>query len=429
MKILLVAPPFANSRAIRSNVRLPSLGLAYLAAMLEGGGHRVKIIDAGNLGWSWSFLAAEIKRQKADLIGVGSYTQNRDRTFRAMTICRPHARYLVMGGQYVSGRRQEIFKECPELDFGIAGEAEISLPALVKKLERGTDPGDVPGLVTPDRFNPPGSFIEDLDSLPFPARRLLPNDLYYHGLWPGKKTTSLLTSRGCPYRCTYCDRSISGSTWRARSPQNVLDEIEEVVRDLDIHAFAIADEIFTFDSRRVREICQGILDRDLDVQWKCETRADLVDEETLCIMKKAGCSIITYRIESGNQETLDHLKKGFTLPQVRQAVAMARRAGIATMAHFLLGIPVETFAQAMKTIEFARELNADFPNFAFLSPIRGTEFCEEAEVRGWNRHLEVLGLPVAISENWPVEALEEIITIAGREFTKLRQRARESQKK
>lgn len=429
MKVLLVDPPLGTAPLGRKELRLPPLGLAYLAAMLERDGHQVKIIDAENLGWSPSFFAAEIKRQKADLIGMGSYAFGIDKTFRAVKLCRPHTRYLVMGGYYVSGSKQDIFKECPDLDFGIAGEAEISFPALVNKLDQGADPGDVPGLITPDRFNPPGNYISDLDSLPFPARHLLPNDLYRHSLWPGKRITSLSTSRGCPYKCILCNKSVFGPTWRARSPQNVLDEIEEIVKDLKIHAFAIGDEIFTFDKQWVREICRGILDRGLEVQWKCSTRVDLVDEETLGWMKKAGCAIISYGTESGNQASLDYLKKGITLSQIRKAVEMARRAGIATMAHFLFGIPVETLAQAMKTLEFARELNTDLPNFTFLSPIRGTEFCEEAEARGWHQHLEMLGLSVAITENWPVEALEEIQTIASRECTELQQRARESRKK
>ena len=201
------------------------------------------------------------------------------------------------------------------------------------------------------------------------------------------------------------------------------------MKDLNIHAFVIGDEIFTFDRQWVREICRGILDRGLEVQWKCSTRVDLVDEETLGWMKKAGCSIISFGTESGNQATLDYLKKGITLAQIRQAVEMTRRAGIATMAHFLFGVPVETLAQAMKTLEFARELNAEFPNFTFLSPIRGTEFCEEAEARGWSQRLEMLGLPVAMTENWPAAALEEIQTTAIRELRELQRRSRESRKR
>jgi anaerobic magnesium-protoporphyrin IX monomethyl ester cyclase len=419
MKVLLVNPP--DKTASWEARGLPPLGLAYLAAMLERDGYPVKIIDAEALGWSWAFFAGQMRKEKADLIGMGSYTPTAEKTFRAMKICRPHTRYLVMGGPHLSVRKQEIFKECPSLDFGIAGEGDISFPALVRRLDAGAEPGDVPGLVTRDRFNPPGNAIGDLDKLPFPARHLLHNDLYFYGPLCGMKVTSLLASRGCPYQCTYCDRSIFGSKWRARSPQNIIDEIEHIVKDLKIHAFAIGDDIFTFNKQWVREICQGILDRGLDVQWKCSTRVDRVDEETLRWMKKAGCSVIAYGIESGNQVTLDYLKKGLTLAQVRQAVEMTHRAEIAIIGYFMLGIPTETFAQAMKTIEFAKELKVDIPGFTFLSSIQGTEFFEEAEAKGWHQSLKAFGMDVTISENWPIEALMEIYSIALKEFVALDQ--------
>lgn len=240
MKVLLVNPP---RKDVSDMLRIPPLGLAYLAAMLERDGHQVRIIDAENLALSWRSFEAEIKRQKADLIGIGSYTLTMGNTSRAVKICRPYARYLVMGGYYVTESKQDIFKECRSLDLGIAGEGEISFPALVRRLEQGADPQDVPGVITRERFNPPDT-IEDIDGLPFPARHLLPNDIYFFQSFPGKKVTSLLTWRGCPYQCTYCDRSVFGSTWRARSPQSVLDEMEEAVRDLDIGFFIIGDDTF-----------------------------------------------------------------------------------------------------------------------------------------------------------------------------------------
>ncbi|MCJ7495756.1 MAG: B12-binding domain-containing radical SAM protein, partial [Deltaproteobacteria bacterium] len=288
MKIILVHPPSRHPK--RENVVIPPLGLAYLASVLERECHRVRIIDAFAQGQDWNEFEEEIKKAKADLIGIGGMTPTIDNTLRAIEICRPHTRYIVMGGPHFSVHKQEFFKDCPDLDFGIVGEGEESFEGLVKKLEAEKDPWDVPGLVGPEKLNPPGEYLLDLNELPFPARHLLPNQVYRYALWPGKKVTTMITSRGCPYRCIFCDKSIFGSKWRARSTKNVIDEMEQIVKDLKIRSIIIYDDLFTLDKQRVQEICQGILERGLQFEWKCEGRVDRVDGEMLKWMKKAGCS-------------------------------------------------------------------------------------------------------------------------------------------
>jgi radical SAM superfamily enzyme YgiQ (UPF0313 family) len=328
-----------------------------------------------------------------------------------------------MGGPHLSAHRQEFFKDCPDLDFGIVGEGEANFPALVRRLEEGKDPWDVPGLVSPDKLNPPGDFIHDLDGIPFPARSLLPHGAYRYALWPGKKVTTMITSRGCPYRCIFCDKSIFGSKWRARSPKNVLDEMEQIVKEAGIQSVVIYDDLFTLDKQRVKEICQGILERGLRFQWKCEGRVDRVDEEMLAWLKKAGCSLIAYGVESGNQVGIDYLQKGITLSQIRRAFALTRQAGIQPMAYFILGIPVETYAQGLETIRFARELNPDYAQFSILSPFPGTKLYEEAKAKGWYQEVEANNpfdkdqkRPVLISEHWSEESLRKILRQAHRSF-------------
>ncbi len=197
----------------------------------------------------------------------------------------------------------------------------------------------------------------------------------------------MITSRGCPYHCIFCDKSIFGSKWRARSSQNVLEEIEEIVKDFKIKSIIIYDDLFTLNKQRVIEICQGILERGLRVEWKCEGRVDRVDAEMLRWMKKAGCSLIAYGVESGNQIGLDYLQKKITLAQIRQAFELTHKAGIRPMAYFILGIPVETFEQGLKTIEFARELKPEYAQFSILSPYKGTKLYEEAKAKGWYREV------------------------------------------
>ncbi|MGE5253637.1 MAG: B12-binding domain-containing radical SAM protein, partial [Planctomycetaceae bacterium] len=386
-------------------------------------GHRVKILDAFALGMNWGEFEEEVKKQKPELIGLGGMTPTIDNTLRAIRACRPHTRTVVVGGPHVSVLQQEFFRECPEADFGVVGEGEKAFAGLARRLEEGKDPWEVPGVVGPEKANPPGDFIEDLDSLPFPSRHLLPNQAYRYALWPGKKITTLITSRGCPYHCIFCDKSVFGSRWRPRSPENVLDEMEQVVKDFKIRSMILYDDLFTLNKQRVMELCLGILERGLRIEWKCEGRVDRVDEEMLGGMKKAGCTLIAYGVESGNQEGLDYLRKKTTLSQIRRAFALTRKAGIRPMAYFILGIPVETFEGGLRTIEFAKELKPEYAQFSILSPYKGTDLYEEAKSKGWYGEVEANNpfdkdrkRPVLLSENWTEETLQEILKEAHRRF-------------
>jgi anaerobic magnesium-protoporphyrin IX monomethyl ester cyclase len=421
MSILLIQPPSRTLK--REELVVPPLGLAYLASTLEREGRRVKILDALALGMTWGEFEAEVKKQKPDLIGLGGMTPTIDNTLRAIRACRPYTRTVVVGGPHVSVLQQEFFRECPEADFGVVGEGEKAFAGLVKRLEEGKDPWEVPGVVGPEKANPPGDFIEDLDSLPFPSRHLLPNRAYRYALWPGKKITTLITSRGCPYHCIFCDKSVFGSRWRPRSPENVLDEMEQVVKDFKIRSMILYDDLFTLNKQRVMQLCLGILERGLRIEWKCEGRVDRVDAEMLGGMKKAGCTLIAYGVESGNQEGLDYLRKKTTLSQIRRAFALTHKAGIRPMAYFILGIPVETFEGGLRTIEFAKELKPEYAQFSILSPYKGTDLYEEAKSKRWYREVEANNpfdkdrkRPVLLSENWTEETLQEILKEAHRRF-------------
>jgi radical SAM superfamily enzyme YgiQ (UPF0313 family) len=183
------------------------------------------------------------------------------------------------------------------------------------------------------------------------------------------------------------------------------------------------DDLFTLQKERVVEICQGILDRGLKFEWKCEGRVDRVDEEMLRWLKRAGCSLIAYGVESGNQKGLDYLQKGINLRQIRQAFEWTRKAGIRPMAYFILGIPVETFEEGLKTIQFSRKLNPEYAQFSILSPFRGTKLFEEAKAQGWYREVNAQNpfdkdqkRPVLLSENWSDESLREILRLAHKKF-------------
>lgn len=421
MKVLLIQPP---SRILkRESIVVPPLGLAYLASSAEKAGYTVKILDAFAKRLSWTEFEEEVKKEKPDLIGIGGMTPIIDSTIKAIKICRPYTSLIVVGGPHLTVNKEDFLKECPEADLGIIGEAEQSFNLLLKRIEEKKDFSDIPGLITSDNINLPDSQKENLDSLPFPARHLLPNHLYRYALWPGKRITTMITSRGCPYHCVFCDKSIFGHQWRARTPENVVEEMEVIVKEFGIKSIIIYDDLFTLNKQRVIDICEKILEKRLQIEWKCEGRVDRVDAEMLKIMKKAGCAFIAYGVESGNQDGLNYLKKGTNIAQIRRAFELTRQAGIKPMAYFILGIPVETYEQSLNTIKFAKELNPDYAQFSILSPYKGTKLYEDSKKRNWYKEIKANNpfdkdqrRPVVISENWSEESLQKILRLAHRSF-------------
>jgi len=202
-----------------------------------------------------------------------------------------------------------------------------------------------------------------------------------------------------------------------------VDEIEEIINEYKTNSIIIYDDLFTVNKERVIEICKGILQKKLKISWKCEGRVDIVDMEVLEWMKKAGCSMIAYGVESGNQKCLEYLNKKTTIRQIEQAFEKTRRAGIKTMGYFILGIPVETYEESLHTIDFAKKIKADFAQFSILSPFPGTQLFSEAINKDWYKEIDAqnpmdkdLKRPVIISENWSEEKLKEIIKVAHRRF-------------
>ena len=420
MKILLIQPP--PRKIVKENIVVPPLGIAYLAAVIEKQGHSVSIIDAFAEALDLHSLEDRVKKIAPDLIGITGMTPVIDNAFRTAGICRRYAKYVVIGGPHVSVAGSKVFEQCPEVDYVIQGEGEISFPLLVEALERNKDITNVPGVITRDFSNLPSPLIDELDSIPFPARHLLPNERYRYILSSGKVTT-MFTSRGCPYHCVFCDKAVFGSKWRARSAANVLDEIELVRRDYGIDSIIFYDDLFTLDKKRVLEICQGIIDRELKIEWKCEGRVNLAEKETLTLMKKAGCSMIAYGVESGNQKGLDYLNKGTTVEQIRNAFELTKRAGIRPMAYFVLGIPVETYDDELRTIDFAKEIKPAYAQFSVLSPVPGTKLYDDAVRMGWYKEVEAknpmdkdVNRPAIINENWDEEKLVRILREAHRRF-------------
>lgn len=419
--ILLVNAPARSAR--REALVMPPLGLAYLAAVAREAGHRVTMLDAFAEGLDWPEFARRVSARRYDVVGFSGMTPVIDTVERGIRICRPFAGTLVLGGPHATARRASILEEIPELDYAVHGEGEATFRALLEALDGGRVSPEIPGLITREGIGPEPPRCRDLDALPLPARDLLPNRRYRYPLCGTARVTSMITSRGCPYQCIFCDKTIFGSTWLARSAASVLAEIDEAVGRYGVQSVVFYDDLFTLNRKRLVEICEGLLARPYRITWKCEGRVNLADPEVLALMRRAGCDAIAYGVETVHPKGLAFLRKNTTPDQAREAFRRTRQAGIKTMGYFVLGIPVETYEEELETIRFAIEIGADYAQFSVLSPLLGSELHETAKANGWYAEVAAHNIndrdrlrPVLLSANWDEAKLKRIVHVAHRMF-------------
>jgi radical SAM superfamily enzyme YgiQ (UPF0313 family) len=383
MRVLLARPPRRD--ATDAGLAVPPLGLAYIAASLRQAGHAVSLVDAYALNWSWRRFETAVREAQADVLGLSAMTPVADVAARALQLARPYVRHTVLGGPHPTAVREAVFAEMPGLDAAVVGEGEAVAPALLAWWQAGGAGDPPPGVMAPGR--PFVSAAEpDLTQIPRPARDLLPNRAYRYLFATRAGFGTMITSRGCPFRCTFCDKSVSGSRWRARPAEEVVDEMAQMVRDHGVRFINIYDDNFTLRRKRVVEICEALLRRGLDMEWKCEGRVDGVDLELLTLMRRAGCRTVAYGVESGNAATLALLRKDITIEQSRAAFAATRAAGLRSLAYIILGAPGEDRDAVRNTVRFCRELGADYVQFSTLVAMPGTPLFLSAtstsEVRG-----------------------------------------------
>ena len=370
MRVLLARPP----RRDRTDAGLPvpPLGLAYIAAALREAGHAVDIVDAYALDWTWQRFHDELMQRRPDVLGLSAMTPVADVAARAVRLGRPWARFVILGGPHPTAVRHAVFDEMPGLDAAVVGEGERIAPELLDWLEAGQEgppPAGVLAAGQPFRDAVPEPI---LTRLPFPARDLLPMGSYRYLFATRPGFATVISSRGCPFRCSFCDKSVSGSRWRARPATDVVDELQTLVEDFGVGFVNFYDDNFTLQRSRVVDICEEILRRGLKLEWKCEGRVDGVDPELLRLMRRAGCRTIAYGVESGNAETLALLRKDVTLDEAVDAFRHTREAGIRSLAYIILGAPGEGIDEVRKTVAFCRSLRADYVQFSTLTALPGT---------------------------------------------------------
>ena len=370
MDVLLVRPPRRNPTD--AGLCVPPMGLAYIAGALRAAGHRVDIFDALALGSSWRTLESTLARRRPEVVGLSAMTPVADIAARAASIARPYAGHIVLGGPHPTAVRRAVFDEIPALDAAVVGEGEVPAVGLLDWWSAGSAGDPPPGVLVPNQ-----PFVEatppvDLTTLAPPARDLLPNEAYRYLFATRRGFGTMITSRGCPFRCSFCDKSVSGDRWRARPAAHVVDELVTMRQQHGIRFVNFYDDNFTLRRRRVVAICEEILRRGLDIEWKCEGRVDGVDLELLRLMRRAGCRVVAYGVESANPQTLALLRKDITVEQSVEAFALTRQAGLRSLAYMIIGAPGEGVAEVRRSVSFCQEIGADYVQFSSLVAMPGT---------------------------------------------------------
>lgn len=414
MRVLLVHPPRRGRP--ESGVSVPPLGLLYLASSLEAAGHRVGLIDARVEALRGPRLLERARSFAPELIGLGGLTPVFEDSVSTARLLSSIGAPIVLGGPHATVRGARVLEEVPEASYVVRGEGERALPALVSALARAADPAEVPGVVTRGGEGPQPATIEDLDALPVPARHLLPARGYRYPLWRSSRIVTALTSRGCPFRCIFCEKAVHGDPYRARSAASVADELEGVLAAGPEPFVIFYDDLFTLRRERVLSICDEIVRRGLRFHWKAEARVEQVDRELLRAMKRAGLAMLAFGVDSGSDDGLKFLRKGFRVEHVRRAFALCREEGVATLAYLILGLPSQTPEAARESIRLAVEIRPTYAQFSTLSPFEGTPLHALAERQGWLRE-SVARSPLdtesrrvtAIGPAWDDRALKRLL--------------------
>jgi anaerobic magnesium-protoporphyrin IX monomethyl ester cyclase len=382
MKILLINPaPSGTLKA--TGVLFPPLGLLYVASYAEKEGYQVVVRD----------LAVRKKKEdivfrQYDIVGISTDTTRYRQALQLAKKAKGSGCTVVMGGPHPGYVDQEILST-KRVDFIVHGEGEITFSELVAALQKNDGKfHSILGIsfISNGKIvrTPPRGFIENLDSLPLPARHLIHMDDYRKTKLGDREITPLITSRGCPYQCAFCASShFFGKKVRVRSVASVLGELEEIYHQFHFNAVAFVDDTFNLFPKRVIEICHGIIEKKLDLRWWCLSRVDLLlqNEEMVKEMVRAGAQSVFIGVESFNSKTLEELKKGIDVENTVLAVEMLKKNGLEIHASYILGGLHETAGMIHETIRFAKRLNTNVAQFSILTPYPGTAVYEQVKDR------------------------------------------------
>ncbi len=384
-KVLLINPPRENE-IIGNNPSIieeergvnPPLGLLYIAGYLDKhSNYDISIIDSQVEKLNYKSLSSRISSIKPNVVGLTAMTMTMIDVIKTARIVRiiDKSIRVVLGGPHVHLFPDETIN-LENVDYLVLGEGEETFKKLLDGIDDLAKLRKIPGLVFKDNgiiintgIRPA---IKNLDAIPFPARQLVPYKKYTSLLAKKDIATTIFTSRGCPFKCSFCDRPHLGKIFRARSAINVVDELEECTK-MGIHEFLFYDDTFTVNRKRVLDICNEIIKRNLDIGWDIRTRVDTINEEIIQHLKKAGCQGIHYGIEAGTEKILKVLNKGITIEKAKNVFDLTRKYKIPILAYFMIGSPSETKDDIYSTFKVIKMLNPDFVHITILTPFPGTK--------------------------------------------------------
>jgi anaerobic magnesium-protoporphyrin IX monomethyl ester cyclase len=393
-KVALVNPPTMKG-VFHHHPYLP-IGLAYLAAVLEEKGNEVLVLDCLASDIDHEKLRAKLSAFNASVIGISSMTPMVPSTMLAAKVAKeacPNAT-VVLGGPHATFMDKEILSQEKAVDVIVRGEGEQTLLELTQKIASQESPDAVEGITFRKNGqpiqNPTRPYIQNLDELPHPAYKHFPLDKYR--LF-GKLFFPVITSRGCPFQCSFCTTSrILGKQYRVRSAKNIGDELELLKNKYHADSFTFYDDTLTLEKKRIFEICDEIKTRKIDIPWDCQTRVDQISEEVLAKMKSTNCQQVFFGVESGCQSILDAVKKRTTIEQNEKAIKMAKKAGLFVAISIIIGYPNETAEMRTQTLDFIRRSEPDDVYLCIATPYPGTDLRVLVEKMGlkmsadWTRY-------------------------------------------
>lgn len=370
----------------------PPLGMLYCAVVLMKEGIEVSLLDQAVKGFSFKRALDWVKKEDPDILGFSvlhSAAKEAPKIAERVKAENPNVT-IVMGNYHATFNAERILKKYPYVDVIIRGEGEYASLELAKRLEKGGNLREVKGITFRDNgkivSTPDRPLIKNIDGLPFPDRDLM-NAQYTSTIFgvkvATKKFTTVLSSRGCPFQCSFCGcRKFARGVWRARSVENIVEELE-FLRSEGYEEFLFVDDNFTLNRKRVMELCQKIRKEGMDIRWICDSRVDHCGYDMFREMVKAGCNTVYFGIESANQRILDYYKKSITSDQSINAVRKARKAGIdIIVGSFIVGAPDETRSEIQNTLQFAQKLDIDVPSLNILGAFSGTDIWNDFVARG-----------------------------------------------
>jgi len=416
---VLLASPESDVWNSRKHIHM---GLGYLAGSLLAHGYEVEIWDA-SVESDRETLDQKLSRDPFDVVGLSAPTPLINNAWDDAKIAKKHGAVTILGGPHLTLQPHESMEK-DQVDLVVRGEAEYTIIKIMRALEqelainneqlsmnneqstihnspRSFNPeagwGDILGL---SWRNKEGKIIhnldrplpDDIDAIPFPAHHLFNIERYTNlnpltdGLDMNARAYTIVTSRGCPYKCTYCSKPVTGDTWRGRSVDNVIAEWEWLVKDLEATEIGVTDDIWNLDRNRAKALCRALIKANLNhVPWVTihGMKVNNTDQELFSLMKQAGCKRVGFGVENGDDWMLRHvIKKGQTVDMVRDAFKWAKKAKLQTMGFFIFGMPGETEESMEKTIRLAMELDPDLAHFMMAAPFPGTEMWETLKKHG-----------------------------------------------